>query len=96
MDEAERFDWLAAMDAGKILATGTAQELRARTGADTLEEALAIPPRDTAGAPEVAIEAHGLSMRFGNSSPSTTSVFASSAARSSDSSAPMAAASRRR
>ena len=28
MDEAERFDWLVAMDAGKILATGTASELR--------------------------------------------------------------------
>jgi len=81
MDEAERFDWLVAMDAGKILATGTANELRAQTGADTLEAAfirllpeekrkdhktVVIPPRDTSGEPEIAIEAHHLSMRFGD------------------------------
>ena len=79
MDEAERFDWLVAMDAGKILATGTASELRARTGADTLEAAfirllpeekrqghkdIVIPPRAPTAAPEIAIEAHGLTMRF--------------------------------
>ena len=28
MDEAERFDWLVAMDAGKVLATGTPAELK--------------------------------------------------------------------
>ncbi|MDF0679224.1 MAG: ATP-binding cassette domain-containing protein, partial [Nitrosomonas sp.] len=39
MDEAERFDWLAAMDAGKILATGTSAELRSRTDTDSLEAA---------------------------------------------------------
>ncbi|MGX2039846.1 ribosome-associated ATPase/putative transporter RbbA [Methylocaldum sp. MU1018] len=81
MDEAERFDWLAAMDAGRILATGAASELRARTGADTLEAAfirllpeekrkghreVAIPPRDAGGAREIAIEAHDLTMRFGD------------------------------
>ncbi|MGZ8194376.1 MAG: ATP-binding cassette domain-containing protein, partial [Methylosarcina sp.] len=81
MDEAERFDWLVAMEAGKILATGTASELRAKAGADTLEGAfirllpeekrqghreIAIPPRDTGGEPEIAIEAHGLTMRFGD------------------------------
>ena len=81
MDEAERFDWLVAMDAGKILATGTASELRARTGADTLEAAfirllpeekrkghreVVIPPRATCGTPEIAIEAHDLTMRFGD------------------------------
>ncbi|MCK7474936.1 MAG: hypothetical protein MZV49_18610 [Rhodopseudomonas palustris] len=27
MEEAERFDWLVAMDAGKVLATGTPAEL---------------------------------------------------------------------
>ena len=79
MDEAERFDWLVAMDAGKILATGTASELRARTGADSLEAAfiqllpeekrrghkdIVIPPRTNGGAQEIAIEAHGLTMRF--------------------------------
>lgn len=81
MDEAERFDWLVAMDAGRILATGTATELLAQTGADTLESAfirllpeekrkghktVVIPPRDTSGEPEIAIEAHHLSMRFGD------------------------------
>ncbi len=30
MDEAERFDWLMAMDDGKIIATGTLKELLAR------------------------------------------------------------------
>jgi len=81
MDEAERFDWLVAMEAGRILATGTASELRARTGAGTLEAAfirllpeakrrshkeVAIPPRDTGGTREIAIEAHSLTMRFGD------------------------------
>jgi len=81
MDEAERFDWLVAMDAGKILATGTASELRAKTGAGTLEAAfigllpeakrlghkeIVIPARDTRGEPEIAIEAHDLTMRFGD------------------------------
>ena len=33
MEEAERFDWLVAMDAGRVLATGTPAELMARTGA---------------------------------------------------------------
>lgn len=82
MDEAEHFDWLVAMDAGKVLATGTAAELRAKTHADDLEtafirllpehkrqqhRALLIPPRDTRnGAGEIAIEAQGLTMRFGD------------------------------
>jgi ribosome-dependent ATPase len=81
MEEAERFDWLVAMDAGRILTTGTAPELRARTGADSLETAfirllpeekrqghkdIAVPPRDTGGAQEIAIEAHNLTMRFGD------------------------------
>ncbi|WGJ13930.1 ribosome-associated ATPase/putative transporter RbbA [Methylocapsa sp. D3K7] len=39
MEEAERFDWLVAMDAGKIIATGTPQELKAKTGASSLEDA---------------------------------------------------------
>ena len=32
MEEAERFDWLVAMDAGQVLATGTPAELMAQTG----------------------------------------------------------------
>lgn len=80
MDEAERFDWLVAMDAGKILAIGTASELRTLAGTNTLEKAfiqllpeekrkghkaVVIPPRDTGSVQEIAIEAHNLTMRFG-------------------------------
>lgn len=79
MDEAQRFDWLVAMDEGRILATGTPRELLQRTGKQELEEAfialmpeekrrghqaLVIPPRPAN--PEVAIEAHGLTRRFGD------------------------------
>ena len=32
MDEAQQWDWIVAMDAGKVLATGTPAELMARTG----------------------------------------------------------------
>ena len=39
MEEAERFDWLAAMNAGKILASGSPAELKAGTGAKTVEDA---------------------------------------------------------
>jgi len=39
MEEAQRFDWLVAMDEGRILATGTPAELMARTGHDALEQA---------------------------------------------------------
>jgi len=79
MEEAEDFDWLVAMDAGKILATGTPRELHERTGTDTLEaafiallpeekkrghQAIVVPPFVDGG--EVAIEARDLSKRFGN------------------------------
>jgi len=40
MDEAERFDWLVAMNAGNVLDTGTPAEVRAKTGEPTLEKAL--------------------------------------------------------
>ncbi|MBC5116832.1 ribosome-associated ATPase/putative transporter RbbA [Klebsiella quasipneumoniae] len=80
MEEAERFDWLVAMNAGEVLATGTAAELKAQTGSQTLEQAfiallpeaqrqahkaVVIPPRDDREE-EIAIEAHGLTMRFGD------------------------------
>lgn len=39
MEEAQRFEWLVAMDEGRILATGTPAELMARTGYDVLEQA---------------------------------------------------------
>ncbi|MFI3411339.1 hypothetical protein V5G94_24620, partial [Citrobacter braakii] len=35
MEEAERFDWLVAMNAGEVLATGSAQQLREKTNSDT-------------------------------------------------------------
>ena len=78
MEEAEGYDWLVAVDAGRVLATGTPDELRAAGGADTLEEAfiallpearrrdhhrLEIPPHS---AGEIVIEARGLQMRFGD------------------------------
>lgn len=80
MEEARRFDWLVAMDGGRVLATGSPQELLQRSGAATLEDAfvallpaarraghaaLAVPPLDAADG-EVAIEARGLSVRFGD------------------------------
>ncbi|ENG2550765.1 TPA: ribosome-associated ATPase/putative transporter RbbA [Citrobacter farmeri] len=80
MEEAERFDWLVAMNAGEILATGSAQELRDKTASETLEQAfigllpeaqrqayqpVVIPPYH-AEQEEIAIEAKDLTMRFGN------------------------------
>lgn len=80
MEEAERFDWLVAMNAGEVLATGSTAELKAQTGSQTLEQAfiallpeaqrqahraVVIPPRDSREE-EIAIEARGLTMRFGN------------------------------
>jgi ribosome-dependent ATPase len=81
MEEAAGFDWLVAMNAGRVLATGAPGELLARAGARTLEEAfigwMGQTPRDVyrpvvaerhegdADA-EPAIEARHLSMRFGD------------------------------
>ncbi len=79
MEEAEGFDRLVAMDAGHVRATGTARELKNKTGASGLEEAfiallpeakraghraVRVPPR-TATDHEIAIEADGLTKRFG-------------------------------
>jgi ribosome-dependent ATPase len=57
MDEAEAFDWLIAMDAGRILATGTAEDLKQRTGADTLEAAFVklLPADKQHGSAELVI-----------------------------------------
>jgi ribosome-dependent ATPase len=80
MDEAEGFDWLIAMDAGTVLATGSPHDLKTRTGTSTLEQAfIALLPEDKRRghrtlvvAPRhsedgvVAIEAHGLTRRFGD------------------------------
>ncbi len=79
MEEAERFDRVVAMSGGRILAAGTAAELKAQTGTSSLEESfiallpetlranhrtLHIPPRQHAGG-EIAIAARDLSRRFG-------------------------------
>jgi ribosome-dependent ATPase len=80
MAEAEAFDWIAAMDAGRVLATGSPAELMARGGARDLDaafiallpeearrghRALQVPPRVPAAGPP-AIEAEGLTRRFGD------------------------------
>ena len=80
MDEAQRFDWLVAMDDGKVLDTGTPSELLGRTGTQSLEAAfiallpedkkrghaaVVIPPLQTRE-DDIAIEARELTMRFGD------------------------------
>ncbi len=50
MKEAERFDWLAAMNAGRVLATGSPAELKTNSGATTVEEAfIALLPEQQGG-----------------------------------------------
>lgn len=81
MDEAERFDWLIAMDDGKILDTGTPKELLQKTNSDNLESAfikllpkekrenfepVTVPPLNLDENSPIAIKAEGLTMRFGN------------------------------
>jgi len=80
MEEAAGFDWLVAMDAGRVLGTGTTAELLAKTGQTTLEAAfiallpleqrnahhtLVMPPRQPSSGPP-AIEASHLTQRFGD------------------------------
>jgi ribosome-dependent ATPase len=80
MEEAESFDWLVAMDAGRVMASGTPTQLKTQTGAPTIEEAfirllpdgqrdghreLKIPPRG-AFDHERVIVARGLTRRFGD------------------------------
>lgn len=80
MEEAERFDWLVAMDAGRIIATGTPEDLKASTGSSNLEEAfiallpaarrrdratLIIPERSPSDETPV-IAARDLTCRFGD------------------------------
>ncbi len=81
MEEAARFDWVVAMNAGRVIGTGTPSELMAKTGTSDFDEAfikllpknvsqdhvaLVIPPRILSGNEYYAIEAHHLSMRFGD------------------------------
>ena len=81
MEEAERFDWLAAMNAGKVLATGSPAELKSRAGASDdrrcfhraasgraarrVTSALQIPPRRIFDG-EPIITARDLTCRFGD------------------------------
>ena len=80
MEEADRFDTLVAMNAGRILARGSPTELKVQTGSKTIEEAfvallpeqmraghnkLEIPPRRVVAAEPVII-ARDLSCRFGD------------------------------
>jgi ribosome-dependent ATPase len=79
MEEAERFDWLVAMSAGKVLAVGTPADLMVRTDTASIEEtfihllpetsmeghrALVIPPRRKFDHERVIV-ARGLTRRFG-------------------------------
>ncbi len=81
MEEAERFDWLVAMNNGKILATGSPEELMARTETDNLDAAfiellpeesrvnrnvVSVPLRKAEAGGAPAIEAECLTMRFGD------------------------------
>ena len=80
MEEAERFDSLVAMNKGRVMATGTPGDLKKAAGVPSIEaafirllpeaeragvRALHIPPRRSAG-DGAAIEAHGLTCRFGD------------------------------
>ncbi|MDH3407348.1 MAG: ribosome-associated ATPase/putative transporter RbbA [Gammaproteobacteria bacterium] len=80
MEEAERFDWLVAMNAGRVLATGNPAELKARTGTANLDaafiallpeaqrnghRALSVPAHAFERGGAPAIEAENLTMRFG-------------------------------
>lgn len=81
MEEAEQFDWLAAMYGGKVIATGTAQEMMQQAGKSSLEQAfiqflpeerrqnyeeLVIPPLKENKDQVWAIEADGLTQKFGD------------------------------
>jgi len=80
MQEASGFDWLVAMDGGRILDTGSPAALLSRTGADDLDavfiqllpvekrrhhERLAVPPRQAQADVSPAIRAENLTMQFG-------------------------------
>ncbi|MFI4855838.1 MAG: ATP-binding cassette domain-containing protein, partial [Phycisphaerales bacterium JB065] len=80
MDEAEGFDWLIAMNAGRVLDTGSPKTLLEKTGAPDIETAfvrllpeqqggdyndLVIPPFERTPEPPVIV-AKGLTRRFGD------------------------------
>ena len=78
LEEAQDFDWLVAMDGGRVLATGTLAETLSMTGASNLEDAyrvlrpgasprraFSIPPRRQ-DLPGTVICARRLTRRFGD------------------------------
>ena len=80
MEEAERFDWLAALNDGKVIGAGAPAELRAQTKQPTLDAAfiallpaemranyadVVLPPLPNSG-DGYAIEAENLTCRFGD------------------------------
>ncbi len=80
MEEAQQFDWLVAMDAGRFLATGSPDHIKAQTGCSSLEDSFiallpperrrghvkfAIPSRHDEDGPPVIV-ARGLTRRFGD------------------------------
>ena len=80
MEEAQDFDWLAAMDDGAVIASGTPEQLLQQTGSQTLEQAfiqllpetkrqqhqtVTVPPLIDRHE-EPAIEADELTRRFGD------------------------------
>ena len=111
MEEAARFDYLVAMFAGKVVGTGTPAELPARTGTRSLEEAfIALLPEEMrqgpqgAGGPPAPAGRPGGDHRGARPDPKvrrfrrgrSRQLCGSSGGRSSASSAPTAAANRRR
>jgi ribosome-dependent ATPase len=80
MEEAEHLDWLVMMEGGRVLAAGTPAELKALTGAATIEAAyIALLPEEMRVGHRTfvavdrvvhhdgsAIEAHHLTKRFGD------------------------------
>jgi ribosome-dependent ATPase len=81
MEEAARFEWLVAMNAGRILFTGKVADFLSKTNSTNLEEAfiamlpeaqlkdhkpVVIIPRKIEDVSEIAIEATNLTMRFGD------------------------------
>ncbi|HCM05213.1 MAG TPA: multidrug ABC transporter ATP-binding protein, partial [Oceanospirillales bacterium] len=81
MEEADEFDWLVAMDDGKVIGTGSPSELKKETGETSLDEAfisllpeekrhdhqaLVVPLRQRNESTELAITASGLTKRFGD------------------------------
>jgi ribosome-dependent ATPase len=78
MEEAERFDQVVAIDAGRVLAQGSTAEILASTGAHTFEQAYialhggaappppAVEPLHVSADGKPAIAADGLTRRFGD------------------------------